>query len=120
LAGSRLVHCGQRFGRQLSARLKLRDRNRKTVSSSWHGLDDFLVGIGDGLTHFADASRERIVGHDHVWPGRFDQLVFGHQAPGIPNKVAQYLEALGTQVDLAISSPQTALYHIQCILRTGT
>ena len=84
----------------------LLDRDREAVSSAWHGFDDFLVSIGDGLAHFADATRERLVGHDHVRPDRLDQFVFGHQAPGILDQTAQHLEALGTQIDFAIGGPQ--------------
>jgi len=36
---------------------------------------------------------ERVVAHDYIWPHRIDQFVFGNEATGVGDQVAQKLEA---------------------------
>ncbi len=59
--------------------------------------------------------RQRLIGHGHVRPNRLDQFLLGHKAVSVFNKIAQDLEGLWTQLNIAVRSPQRAAPDIQRI-----
>ncbi len=85
------------------------------VAAPRHGRDDGLPAVADGLTNLADAMRQRLVGHDHVRPDRPYQFLFGDNTVSVFDEVAQDLEGLRTQLNVAICSPQGAAREIQRI-----
>jgi hypothetical protein len=56
---------------------------------------------------------QRLIGHGHVRPDRLEQLLLGHKAIGILHEIAQQLEALRTQRNLAIRGSQRVARDIQ-------
>ena len=89
MAGDRFVYFRDRF-RQPGTGLKLGNRNRKTVSSAWHGLDQTALCIAKLIAELSDALHKRIVRHEDIRPHRFDKLIFRDKPPCILGEVAQY------------------------------
>ena len=75
-----------------------------------------MSAVTDRLTHLADALRKRLVRDDHIRPNRLHKLALRHQAVGILDKVAQNLEALRAQLNLAIRPPQTTAHDIERVI----
>src|SRR5262245_14319005 len=91
------------------------NRCSETVAAPRHGLDQTLLAVAQRLTHVAHATRQRRVRHDDVRPYCFDQFVLRHQPAGILDEVAQHLEALRPEVDLAVAA---AKYPVSEVERT--
>src|SRR5215831_10203773 len=58
---------------------------------------------------------QRLVGHGHVRPNRLNQFLLGHKTVSVFNKIAQDLEGLWAQLNVAVRSPQRAAPDIQRI-----
>jgi hypothetical protein len=101
--------------RRCGVRRKARYRCREPVAAAGHRRDDGLLAVSDGLTNLAYAMRQGLVGYDHVWPDRLDQFLLGHQAIRILHEIAQHLEALRTQLNIAVRGTQRAARDIQRI-----
>jgi hypothetical protein len=107
--------CVGQLRRRRSARCDAHNRRREPVAATRYGLDDGLVGIANGFAHFAHAMCQRLVRHVHVGPDSLKQLLPGHEAIGILQEIAQQLEALRAQRNLAIHGSQHIARDIQRI-----
>src|SRR5262249_10574119 len=99
--------------RQSRARRDAQNRCREPVAATWHGHDDVLPAVADGLTNLAHAMRQYLVGHDHIRPDCLYQLLFGYQTVSVLSEVVQDLDSLRTQLNVAIRRSQRVAREIQ-------
>jgi hypothetical protein len=74
-----------------------------------------LLAVTDRLANLAHATRQRFFGYNNIRPDRLEQLLLGHQAIRILQKIAQHLEILRAKRNLAIGGPQRVPRDIQRI-----
>jgi hypothetical protein len=79
------------------------------------GLDDALLSIVKRDTHVADAAGQRFISHDDVGPDRLNELVLRYQPARVLDEIAQNLEALRPQLDLAIVRAEAASPQIELV-----
>src|SRR6266852_9352507 len=65
------------------------------------------------MADLAHAMHQQLVGCGRVGPNRLDKLALGHQAAGILDEITQDLEALRTQLHIAIRDLQRTARHVQ-------
>src|SRR5262249_1067684 len=89
--------------------------SREEITPPWQGLDDALLAVRKRHTHVADTTSQRFIGDRDVRPDRFDEFVLWHQTARVLNEVAQNLEALRPQLDLALVLAQAASPQIEFV-----
>ena len=104
-------------GRLASDRLRWPGRHRcgEDIAAPPHCLDDLPARVAERPAHVADALRQRVVADDHVRPHRIDQLVFGYQAAGIGDEIAQELEAFWPELDFPVRVANATAGQVESI-----
>jgi hypothetical protein len=109
LSGKSLRHCRQLRGSLACDRGRLdRHCDVEQITPASRRPDQAVVVVAELLAQFPDALKERVIAYGDVGPRGFEKLLFGHEPPGMLNKIAEYLERLGAQVDLLIADAQTS------------
>lgn len=83
-----------------------RHRNVDHVAAPRHGPDDPHAALAERATNLADALRQGLVADGHAGPYRLHELVLADDPAGMLQQVADDVEALGTQGDLAAAGSQ--------------
>ena len=86
---------------------------REKVAAAWHGLDDPVIFVAQGMAYVPDALDQGIVGDEDTRPDCLDELVLADHPARILGKIAQDVEGLGPQLDLLVSPPQRASLQVQ-------
>src|SRR5262249_59612091 len=85
------------------------------VATARYVPDDGLLAVTDGLTNLAHAVCQRLVGHDHIRPDRLHEFLLGYNPVSVFKQIAQDLERLWAQLNLAVRGSQRAPFDIQRI-----